>query len=70
MDNISKYVNKISELGFNEIGTIKNLDNIPTKDGGKLGLGMECLDRDLWDWKRAFPLIKTLGLRTVRLQTG
>ena len=70
MDNINKYINKISKLGFNEIGTIKNLDNIPTKDGGKLGLGMECLDRDLWDWKRAFPLIKNLGLKTVRLQTG
>ena len=70
MDNISEYINKISRLGFNEIGTIKNLDYIPTKEDGKLGLGMECLDRDLWDWKRAFPLIKTLGLRTVRLQTG
>lgn len=70
MDFINEYINKITELGFDEIGDIKNLDHIPTKDGGKLGLGMECLDRDLWDWKRAFPLIKNLGLKFVRLQTG
>lgn len=66
----SEYISKISKLGFNETGTLKNLDNIPTKNGGKIGLGMECLDRDLWDFKRAFPLIKGLGIKTVRLQTG
>lgn len=70
MDFVSEYINKITILGFDEIGCVKNLDNIPTKDGGKLGLGMECLDRDLWDWKRAFPHIKSLGIKMVRLQTG
>lgn len=67
---ISEYINKITELGFSEIGAIRNLDNIPTVKGGKLGLGMECLDRDLWDWKRAFPLIKNIGVKIVRLQSG
>ena len=66
----SEYINKISKLGFSEIGEIKNLDNIPTVNGGKLGLGMECLDRDLWEWKPAFSLIKNLGAKIVRLQSG
>jgi hypothetical protein len=39
-------------------------------DGGRLGVGMECLDRDLWDPFPAIPHLKELGIRRVRLQSG
>ena len=38
--------------------------------GGRLGVGMECLDRDLWNPFPAIPHLKELGIRKVRLQTG
>ena len=63
-------LSKIGERGFLPIGKIVDLDNIPTVNGGKLCLGMECLDRDLWDFDRAFPLIKALGVHRVRIQSG
>lgn len=56
--------------GFFPIGKLNCLDDIPTAAGGKLCLGMECLDRDLWDFDRAFETIRALGVRRVRLQTG
>ena len=40
------------------------------EDGGRLGVGMECLDRDLWDWHPAIPHLKELGIKSVRLQSG
>ena len=60
----------IEEKGFSPIGRILDLDDVPTQNGGKLCLGTECLDRDLWDFDRAFPLIKKLGVHHVRLQSG
>lgn len=60
----------IKDNGFSPIGKILNLDDVPTVNGGKLCLGTECLDRDLWDFDRAFPLIKKLGVHHVRLQSG
>jgi hypothetical protein len=36
----------------------------------RLGVGMECLDRDLWDPFPAMPHLKELGIRKVRLQSG
>ena len=36
----------------------------------RLGVGMECLDRDLWDWRPAIPHLKELGVDRVRLQSG
>jgi len=65
-----EYVSKIEEKGIKSVGFLKDLDEIPTQTGGKLCLGLECLDRDLWDFDRAFPLIKKLGVHRVRLQSG
>ena len=36
----------------------------------RLGVGMECLDRDLWDHVPAMPHLKELGIKRVRLQSG
>ncbi len=36
----------------------------------RLGVGMECLDRGLWDHAPAIPHLKELGVRRVRLQSG
>ncbi len=37
---------------------------------GRLGVGMECLDRDLWKHGPAMPHLKDLGITLVRLQSG
>ena len=36
----------------------------------RLGIGMECLDRDLWNYVPALPGLKQLGIRRARLQSG
>lgn len=64
------YRTKIREAGFSECGVLKDLDGIPTKPDGKLSIGMECLDRDLWEYKPALSLIRALGIHRARLQTG
>ena len=65
-----EYAALIENENVMEIGNLKNLDNIPTRAGGKLCLGLECLDRDLWDFERAFEQIKKLGVHKARLQSG
>ena len=65
-----KMIDAISQKGFAPIGYIADLDDIKTENGGKLCLGLECLDRDLWDFDLAFPLIQKLGIHKVRLQSG
>ena len=37
---------------------------------GRLGIGLECLDRDLWDLKPTLPALKELGVSRGRLQSG
>ena len=37
---------------------------------GRLGIGMECLDRDLWNPEPAYPHLAELGVRRARLQSG
>jgi hypothetical protein len=64
------YITAISELGIIDIGHLTDIDFVNTQKCGKLSLGLECLDRDLWDFHRAFPLIKKLGVKRVRLQSG
>lgn len=36
----------------------------------RLGIGMECLDRDLWDPEPAYAHLSDLGIRHARLQSG
>ena len=57
-------------MGFKKIGILKSLDNIKTQKGSKLCLGLECLDRDLWEFEPALPLIKNIGIKRVRIQSG
>ena len=64
------YRDAISALGFVLIGKLRDLDGIPTIPGGKLCLGMECLDRGLWEFEPVFDLIRSLGIHRVRLQSG
>lgn len=64
------YRDAISALGFVPIGKLRDLDGIPTIPGGKLCLGMECLDRGLWEFEPVFDLIRSLGIHRVRLQSG
>jgi hypothetical protein len=35
-----------------------------------LSIGCETLDRDFWDWEKAFPYIKQIGPKWARVQTG
>ncbi len=59
----------LEKLGIKGIGKLKSLDEIKTH-GGKLSIGLECLDRDLWDFDRAFETIKALGINRARIQSG
>ena len=64
------YENAIEKAGFTYVGKVINLDDIPTGTDGKLGLGMECLDRDLWDFEPVLEEIKKLGIHMARIQSG
>ena len=59
----------LEKIGFKDIGKLKNLDGIKT-EGGKMSIGLECLDRDLWDFDKAFDTIKVLGINRARIQSG
>ncbi|MFV0337624.1 MAG: GH39 family glycosyl hydrolase [Chthoniobacterales bacterium] len=37
---------------------------------GRLGVGFETLDRDMWDVEQAWPVLDTLGVKWARVQTG
>ena len=64
------YEGAISTIGFSPIGTVINLDSVETGDVGKLGIGMECLDRDLWEFEPVLDEIKALGIGIARIQSG
>lgn len=64
-----QYAQSIADCAIQKIGHLTELDLVETKPG-KLCLGLECLDRDLWDFDRAWPLIQKLGIRRVRIQSG
>lgn len=65
-----KYRNAIKDQGFEPIGKVKDLDDIKTDPCGKIGIGMECLDRDLWEFEPVMPEIKRLGIHIARIQSG
>ncbi len=70
-DNIIiSYSDTIENAGFKSCGKVINLDNVPTENGGKIGIGMECLDRDLWEFAPVSDHIKSLGVHMARLQSG
>jgi len=36
----------------------------------RLGIGFECLDREMWDPNQAWPVLDALGVKWARVQTG
>lgn len=61
---------RLRALGFEDRGRLACLDGIPAAEGGKLCLGMECLDRGLWEFEPAIGTLGRLGIHSCRLQTG
>ena len=61
---------KLTKIGFNLIGKIKNLDDCSISKNSRLSIGMECLDRDLWDYHPALENLQKLGIKQARLQSG
>ena len=64
------YKSAIKKAGFDIIGKVISLDEKETAKDGKIGIGMECLDRDLWDFEPVLTEIKKLGIHIARLQSG
>lgn len=61
----------IGVLGILLAGIVFGADHSAGVEGsGRLGVGMECLDRDLWKHGPAMPHLKELGVTRVRLQSG
>lgn len=51
------------------IGKMKNRKSTEIKSS-KLGVGFECLDREMWDVEQAWPVLEDLGVKWARVQTG
>ncbi len=52
-----------------KIGTLKNLKSSEIKDSG-ISVGLECLDREIFDFDRAYPHLFSTGAKYARIQTG
>ncbi|MDY2792115.1 MAG: hypothetical protein SOT76_05165 [Eubacteriales bacterium] len=61
---------RLRAQGFEDCGGIACLDEVPAAAGGKLCLGMECLDRGLWELAPAIGTLGRLGIHSCRMQTG
>jgi len=61
---------RAEDFGLKRIGSLKNLDDTPCVPNDRLCLGMECLDRELWDLKPALTELSRLGIGRARLQSG
>lgn len=62
-------------MKFKDFPTIHYLGKLkPRKStditASRLGVGFECLDRDMWDPNQAWPVINQLGVKWARVQTG
>ena len=42
----ARYNAALNETGFRFVGKVSSLDNHRTEGGGRLGIGLECLDRE------------------------
>ncbi len=51
------------------LGKLKNRRG-PEIGSSRLGVGFECLDRDMWDTGQAWPVLADLGVKWARVQTG
>ena len=62
--------NAAENLGLKAIGMLKDPDTYRCVPNKRLCIGMECLDRELWDLMPAIPEMKKLGIGRARLQSG
>ena len=54
---------------WREIGKIKNLDSTQIK-GSRISIGMECLDRDMFEPEKIYDKLAKTGIKWARCQTG
>ena len=66
----AKLERKVAGIGLEPVGKIKNLDDEAISQDSRLSIGMECLDRDLWDYKPSLENLRKLGIKQARLQSG
>ena len=52
------------------VGRMPNLDGFAFQADGRLGIGVEGLDRATWTLAPALPALKALGIRKARIQSG
>lgn len=52
-----------------KLGRIKPKNSLEIARSG-ISIGCECLDRDYWEWDKAYPWLKQLGPKWARIQTG
>ncbi len=62
-------------MRFNDFSSLKYLGKLKPRisteiSSSRLGVGFECLDRDMWDVKQAWPVLAGLGVKWARVQTG
>lgn len=57
---------------FNDLRPLGKLRTRKSVDisSSKLGVGFECLDRDMWNPNQAWPVLNELGVKWARVQTG
>ncbi len=70
IDNETFYAELAREISIAPFARIGSLDEIPVSSNSRLSVGMECLDRDLWDYRPAMADLRKLGVVHVRLQSG
>jgi hypothetical protein len=59
----------LENFDFEYLGKLKNRKSTEL-GSSKLGVGFECLDRDMWDVEQAWPVLADLGVKWARVQTG
>lgn len=60
---------QLKDFGFKYLGKLKNRKTLDI-ESSRLGIGFECLDRDMWDAEQAWPVLEDLGVKWARVQTG
>lgn len=58
--------------GFDNLQYLGKLKNRKSTEiaSSRLGVGFECLDRQMWDPNQAWPVLADLGVKWARVQTG
>ena len=59
----------LKNFGLEYLGKLKTRKSTEISSS-RLGVGFECLDRDMWDANQAWPVLDDLGIKWARVQTG